>query len=293
MERYDIVFVGQMGIGTVIPFEGPPFVVFGSPVLFSAMAASCLKKRIAVVTTISESDTHLLGPMKMAGIDLYVQPGETVQYRVVFPTANIDERKAYRVKGETHITTIPPFDPCLLHLCCIDIREVQLNLLRSLKARGFRLSVDMQGLMLQPDHKTGVIRLEDVPEKQEILSMVDFVKLDTVEAQTLTGTNILNDQAGILEEWGGSETVITCSEGVLARHRGKTTFEKFTNTSAHGRMGRGDTVIGSYIARRLDYPIEDSLRFAAALASLKMESAGPFSGSLKDVIERMNNPFRA
>jgi sugar/nucleoside kinase (ribokinase family) len=54
-------------------------------------------------------------------------------------------------------------------------------------------------------------------------------------------------------------------------------------------MGRGDTVMGSYLARRLDHSVENSLRFAVALASIKMESTGPFTGSLDDVIERMNN----
>jgi len=52
-------------------------------------------------------------------------------------------------------------------------------------------------------------------------------------------------------------------------------------------MGRGDTIMGSYLARRLDNSVEDSLRFAAALTSIKMESAGPFTGSIEDVIDRM------
>ncbi len=46
MNRYDIVFLGQMGMGTVIPFEGSPFLVLGSPVLFAAVAASCLEKEL-------------------------------------------------------------------------------------------------------------------------------------------------------------------------------------------------------------------------------------------------------
>ena len=56
-------------------------------------------------------------------------------------------------------------------------------------------------------------------------------------------------------------------------------------------MGRGDTFFGAYLARRLDHSVEDSLRFAAALTSIKMESTGPFSGSLEDVIERMDGIF--
>lgn len=287
MNRYDIVFVGQMGMGTVIPFEGSPFPVLGSPVLFAAVAASCLGKRIAVVTTISKDDEYLLEPIKMAGIDLYVQPGETVKYRIVFPNTNVDERQVFQVKSGSQIDKMPSFEPCLLHLCCMGPRDAQLDLMGALKARGFRLSVDMQGFMLQADHETGAVRLESVPEIKEILGMADFVKLDVMEAQTLTETDVMSDQAENLENWGGSETVITYSEGVLARREGITSFAKFTNRSTQGRMGRGDTVIGSYIARRLDHSVEDSLRFAAALASIKMESIGPFKGSLDDVVERM------
>jgi len=288
MDRYDIIFIGQMGMGTIIPFEGFPFVESGSPVLFAAIAASCLGKRIAAVTTISESEAYLLEPLRTAGVDLFVQPGETAQYRVVFPTANVDERQSFLIRGGGRIDEIPPFEPCLVHLCCIGFPEFQLDLMRSLKAKGFRLSVDMQGFVLQEDHKTGAFRLGDVPEKKEILSMADFIKLDAAEAQTLTGTDVLKRQAVILEDWGNSEIIITSSEGVLARIKGETTFAKFTNRSARGRMGRGDSVMGSYLARRLDHSVEDSLRFAAALTSIKMESPGPFTASVDDVIERMD-----
>ncbi len=293
MNRYDIVFIGHLGTGIIVPFEGSPFVEQGSPVLFAPIAASCLGKRIAAVTKISESEEYLLEPLKAAGIDLFVEPGEITRYRVVFPTANVDQRQAFLIKGGEHfaIRDIPPFEACLIHLCCMGVREFQLDLMRALKARGFRLSVDMQSFVLQADDETGVVQLKDVPEKKEILDMADFVKLDAMEAKTLTGTEVLQDQADRLEDWGSSETIITSSEGALARSKGKTTFAKFTNRSTRGRMGRGDTVMGSYLARRLDHSVEDSLRFAAALASIKMESAGPFTGSLNDVIERMDSSF--
>jgi sugar/nucleoside kinase (ribokinase family) len=293
MNHYDIVCIGQMGMLTIVPFEGSPFVEPGSPVLFAAIGASCLGKRIAAVTRISESEEYLLEPMKTAGIDLFVQPGEINQSRVVFPTADVDQRQLFRIKvGEPFASSdIPPFEPCLIHLCCIGVREVQLDLMRALKARGFRVSVDMQSFVLQADDGTGAVHLKDVPEKKEILAMAHFVKLDAVEAKILTGADILQDQADMLEDWGSSETIITSSEGALARSKGRTAFVKFTNRTTRGRMGRGDTLMGSYLARRLDHSVEDSLRFAAALTSIKLESTGPFRGSLDDVIERMDRSF--
>lgn len=294
MDHYDIIFVGQIGICSIVPFEGSPFAESGTPVLFAAMAASRLGKRIAAVTTTSVSEEHLLEPMRVAGIDLFVQPGEIAEMRIIFPTPNVDTRQVFVIKSgaRLHIDDIPPFEPCLVHLCCIGDREFQLDLMRAFKLRGARVSVDMQGFVLQADKETGAVRLKDVPEKKEILSIADFVKLDAAEAQTLTGADDLQDQARILEDWGGSEIVITSSEGVLARNKGQATFVRFTKSSVRGRMGRGDTVMGSYLARRLDHSVEDSLRFAAALTSIKMESSGPFTGSLEEVIERMNGPLQ-
>ena len=293
MNHYDIVFVGQMGTGTVVPFKGFPFVVLGSPVLFAAIAASSLGKRIAAVTKVSESEEYLLKPMKAVGIDLFVRPGEVGEIRIVFPTVDVDERESFVVKdvASLSIDDIPSFEPCLVHLCCFGVRKSQLDLMQALKTLGFRLSIDMQGLVFQTDDATGAVNLRDVPEKKEIISIADFVKLDAMEARTLTGTEVLQDQADILEDWGSSETIITSSEGVLARNRGKDTFARFTNKGTRGRMGRGDTVMGSYLARRLDHSVEDSLRFAAALTSIKMETPGPFAGSVEDVLKRMDEGF--
>ena len=186
---------------------------------------------------------------------------------------------------------VPPIEPCLIHLGGLSDHEFTLKFLQTLKARGFRLSVDIQSFVWQVDDRTQLIHWRDVPEKHEILRMVDFIKLDVKEAATLTGTDVLEDQAEILEEWGSPETIITCSNGALARNERKTTFAKFTNRSTQGRTGRGDTFSGAYLARRLDHSVEDSLRFAAALTSIKMESIGPFIGSLDDVIKRMGDPL--
>ena len=293
MNHYDIVFMGHLATGTIVPFEGSPIVERGGPAFFGPIAASCLTKRIAAVTRIAESEGQLLEPLKAAGIDLFVQIRETAQIRVVHPNGNVDERQIFLIErgGYFCIDDMPPIEPCLIHLGGLSDHEFPLEFLRALRARGFRLSVDMQSFLWQVDDQTRVIRLGDVTEKQEILRMVDFAKLDVMEAKVLTGTDVLQDQAGILEDWGSSETVITCSDGVLARSNGKTTFARFTNRRIQGRIGRGDTFSGAYLARRLDHSVEDSLRFAAALTSIKMESTGPFRGSLEDVIERMDDPF--
>jgi hypothetical protein len=42
------------------------------------------------------------------------------------------------------------------------------------------------------------------------------------------------------------------------------------------------------MVRRLEHGPAEALKFAAALVSIKMETPGPFHGTLADVLVRMN-----
>ncbi len=286
MNSFDIVFIGHVTIDEIEAGEGAACGVPGGAPFFGAHAASCTGKKIAVVTRMAREDDHYLASLKDVGVDIYLQPvAETTRMRVVHPTGNVDERMMYQTKnaGFFSLEDLPPLEPCLAHIGGLTDREFALEFMHGLRQLGFRLSVDMQSFVRQVGAETGVINFRDVPGKKRIVSIVDMVKLDVVEAEILTGTADLEQAAGIVEKWGCPEIIITRSDGVLARHKGRTHFERFTNRNSQGRTGRGDTTTGAYLARRLDHGVEESLKFAAALASIKMEARGPFRGSLEDV----------
>jgi sugar/nucleoside kinase (ribokinase family) len=132
-----------------------------------------------------------------------------------------------------------------------------------------------------------VIKYSDVADKKEIAALMNKLKLDIVEARILTGTDDLEKAAIIIESWGCPEVLITKSDGVLARVKGRTYYERFSNSNVSGRTGRGDTTFAAYLSQRLDHEVAESLKFAAALVSIKMESPGPFSGTLEDVYKRL------
>lgn len=117
--------------------------------------------------------------------------------------------------------------------------------------------------------------------------MIEIIKLDVAEAKALTGTDDPVKAASIIDDWGCSETIITNSKGVLAYKEGERYFAEFSNKSVQGRTGRGDTTIGAYLARRINHSVEESVKFTAALVSIKMETEGHFTGTIKDVLARM------
>jgi len=289
--KYDITFIGHMCYDEIIPFGGKARVAPGSAVLCGAMVAARVGKKVAVVTKMAKKDESILQPMKDIGIDTYLIPSEETSYnRVLHESENVDERTMTLIRsaGLISINDVPTLDSMCVHLAGISDTEFDMPLMKGLKSRNFAsLSADMQSFVRHVDPITKNHEFSDVSDKKEIAAMMDKLKLDIVEARLLTGTDDLEKAAIIIESWGCSEIVITQSEGVLARVKGKTYYEKFSNNSVAGRTGRGDTTFAAYLSHRLDHEVPESLKFAAALVSIKMETPGPFRGTLEDVIKRL------
>ena len=289
-DLYDIAFIGHTCFDEVIPYQGAPRVAPGSAVLCGALAAARVGKSVAVVTRMSPRDQIILESLQQNGVAIHVIPSaETTYMKVVHPSADVDERQIYQLKnaGFFSLDDLPPMAACHVHLAGITDQEFSLDFIVGIKKRGYRLSADMQSFVRQVDPISHSIAFRDVPSKKEIIRYLDTVKLDIVEAKVLTGTDDLAKAALMLEVWGCSEVIITQAEGALARVRGETFYEKFSNRSVVGRTGRGDTMFAAYLARRLDHDVASSLKFAAALVSIKMETPGPFNGTLDDVLVRM------
>ena len=290
MAKYGITFIGHMCYDEVIPYGGEPIIAPGSAVLCGAMVTARIGVKTAAVVKMSLDEEQINQPMKDLGVDVYVIPADCTTYsRVLHKSENIDERDItlVRTAGLIRIEDVPELDSQYVHLAGISDSEFDMTLIDALKARGLRLSTDMQSYVRQITPVTHEINFGDVKDKKEIVSRMDMVKLDIVEARVLTGTDNLEQAALIVESWGCPEILITHSEGVLARVNGVTYYEKFSNNSVIGRTGRGDTTFAAYQAWRLEHDVPEALKFAAALVSIKMETYGPFRGTLEDVLTRI------
>ena len=290
-KKYDITFVGHMCYDEIKHFGQEAKVAPGSAVLCGAMVAARVGKKVAAVVKMSPKDEEILQPMKDLGIDCYLIPSEETSYnRVVHESENMDERTMTLIKsaGLIDIKDVPELDSTCVHLAGISDTEFDMALMKGLKARNYpSLSVDMQSFVRHINPVTKNHEYSDVADKKEIAAMMDKLKLDVLEAKLVTGTDDLEKAAIIIESWGCSDIMITQSEGVLARVNGKTYYEKFSNNNVSGRTGRGDTTFVAYLSHRLDHGITESVKFAASLVSIKMETPGPFSGTLEDVYKRL------
>ena len=290
MKTYDVVFIGHMSHNDIIPFKGAPKSTSGGAVFFAAMTAAVLGKSTGLITKFEEKDKTFLSPLTEKGVDVFAIPAEvTTQLKLTHLSENMDLREIYQEKSAGPITMeeMPEIKARLIHLCPVTGEDFTFDLMKGLQERGYALSIDMQGSVRFLDPVTRKIHFRDAPRKKEMLEIAEKVKLDAVEAELLTGTDDLEKAALILEEWGSRETMITRSDGVLLRYAGKTYMERFSNQRLLSRTGRGDTTFTAYICRRMDHDALDSLKFATALASIKLENPGPFNGTVEEVLLRM------
>ena len=174
----------------------------------------------------------------MPGVDTFLIPSEVTTYsRVLHYSANVDERKLTLVKsaGLISISDVPNLASTCVHLAGISDTEFDMALMKGLKSRGYSLSTDMQSFVRHVMPLTHDIEYSDVANKKEIAAMMDKLKLDIVEAKILTGTDDLEKAGMIVESWGCPEILITHAQGVLARVKGKTFYEKFSNSNIVGQ----------------------------------------------------------
>ena len=295
MSKFDLTFVGHMCYDEIVPFEGEGYIAPGSAVLQGAMAAARIGMNTCVVTRYAAKDDHIMDSLRENGVRVMaIEAPETSWMYVGHPTANVDEREMIlrHNAGAFTLEEMPRLETSWLHMAGISNQEFSLEFIKGLKSMGYHLSVDLQSFVRQAHPVTRKVSYGDDARKQEIVSLMERVKLDVVEAEILAGSKDLEEASGIIAGWGCPEVVITRSEGVLANYKGLIMWEPFTNTSVIGRTGRGDTTFAGYLAARLTEDPGYALRFAASLVSLKMESRGPFSHSREEVEERMKKDGR-
>lgn len=281
MKRYDIAFIGHMCFDEIIGLDGKPSIAPGSAVLCGAMAAVKAGAKVIVYTKMSPQDDYILDDLRKEGVETRIIPSaETSHMRVEHLNGSVDNRRMTLIHnaGYIKLCDLPGIEAGWVHLAGISDQEFSPDLIYGIKEKfGCKLSADMQSFVRQVSPVTREVNFADVADKKKIISQMDMIKLDNVEAWWLTKEKDLEKAALILEDFGCNEIVITSADGVLARAGGKTYFEKFNSRSLIGRTGRGDTTFAAYLASRLNNGCEYALRFAAALVSIKMESPGPFS----------------
>ncbi len=286
-ETADIVILGHLA-RDIIEIDGTSYTSLGGAVYYGGIAGSHMGLKIIVITRLKQEDFPLLEVFKKNGIRYFANPSkETSGLRNIYSSKNMEFR-GYQPLGFAGLFNkedIPEFKslPKFFVLGNIVVGEVDLELLEYIKNKFNNVCLDIQGFIRFRDHGKVFYSTISQKEMKEIISHVDVLKLDQTEAEILTNSQNITQAAKKLAEFGPNEILITHEKGVSVFTSNAKFRFPWKNFKSVGRTGRGDTAFISYLGSRLKKKPEESLKFAAALTSLKLESPGPFNLPLNQV----------
>jgi sugar/nucleoside kinase (ribokinase family) len=288
-KRYDMVTIGHI-TDDILDDRGSVTRFIGGAAFFSSFAAKKSGAELLVVTKLAQKDFGLLYGLNEQGIEVIALPSaETTSIENVFESEDVDQRKV-RLLSQAEpfrLEEIPEVRTEIFNLAGLFNGEIPPEIIRSL-SRKARVGLDLQ-CMLRTSRE-GSFSWMDWPGKREYLPHITYLKADSLESRVITGTEDRREAARLLNEWGASEVLITHSREVIL-YDGQTMYSApFDPSNLSGRTGRGDTCFAAYMTWRLNHGSEEALQYAAALTSIKMETPGPFQGTVDEVLQRMERP---
>jgi len=288
---FDIAFLGHYTKDTIVSAQGTR-VVDGGAFNYGSHAAIRMGLKVAAITRLAQEDFRVVDELQGLGVHVFAKatPCSTC-LRLEYPSSNPDERVIYIT------SSAGPFGPseavdisAKAFVIGASVRgEVPVEVIQELRKKETLISVDLQGFIRVV--RDGKLVFEPWPEKEKVLSMVDVLKTDAVEAELLTGEKDIRVAAKKIALWGPREVVLTHRDGILVYDGDAFCETDFYPEKLVGRSGRGDTCVASYVARRLNGSPSEAILWAAALTSLKMEAEGPFKRDSREVEELIRRRY--
>ncbi|MHA1914336.1 MAG: hypothetical protein ACW986_12825 [Promethearchaeota archaeon] len=293
-ESADIVIIGHLA-KDIIEIDEKSSPSLGGVVYYGGIAGAHMGLKITVITRLSQDDFPSLQVFKRSGVKYYAYPSaETSGLKNIYSSKNMEFRDYHPLgfAGLFKKEEIPDIKTKFFVIGPIMAGEIDLELLKYIKKKyPENLCIDMQGFIRFRNESKVFYSPIPIEKKREILSNVSVLKVDQTEAETLTDQKNFSKAAEDLLTFGPKEILITHEGGISLFSNSESFNFAWKNQDSLGRTGRGDTAFISYLGSRITQSPCESLKFAAALTSLKMELPGPFALPLYQVTSLIRKEY--
>ena len=291
MDRIEIICIGHITHDKVVTPRSVVHMAGGTAFYFSN-AVSRLPLHYKLVTALAPADMDYVAELRTRGIDVTVLPSAgTVFFENIY-SENQDNR-TQRVIGQADPFTaeqVQDIDAAIFHLGPLLAGDIPVEVIRSLAAKG-KVSLDAQGYLREVVGEN--VHAIDWAGKIEALRYVHTLKVNESEMAVLTGQNDVRKGAMLLAGWGVKEVIITLGSMGSVIYCQKTFYTipaYIPNIAVIDATGCGDTYMAGYLYQRVKgASIQVAGEFAAAMATLKIEGSGPFTGSQDDVLSLLSS----
>ena len=287
---YDICCIGHITLDKVVTTKGEKHMAGGTSFYFSN-ALQNMDVHYCLITALGESEMHFIKDMRANGIAINVLPSTYTVYFENIYSHNLNHRtqRVLQTADSFTVEQLKDTDAAIFHLGPLLANDMPLELIKVLAKRG-RVSLDAQGYLREVNNQN--VCAVDWADKKEALQYIEILKAGENEMEMLTGCKDVCRGAKMLSEWGVKEVVITLgSQGsVIYANNIFYNIPAYIPTAEIDATGCGDTYMAGYLYQRIKgASLQAAGEFGAGMASLKIESSGPFTGTKEQVIAHMAN----
>ncbi|QEC76837.1 PfkB family carbohydrate kinase [Mucilaginibacter ginsenosidivorax] len=282
---YDICCVGHITLDKVVTPRVTAHMAGGTSFYFSN-AIRNMDVSYTLVTTLAESEMVVVEKLRAKGINVNACAcGLSVYFENIY-SENQDHRTQRVLQKANPFTVeqLQEIDAQIFHLGPLLADDMPVELIKELNSRG-KVSLDVQGYLRKVEDKN-VVAI-DWADKREALQYIDILKANEHETEVLTGSKDIHEGARILADWGVKEVVLTLGSMGSVIYTGGVFYNipAYKPSAVVDATGCGDTYMAGYLYQRIKgESFQQAGEFAAAMASFKIESSGPFTGTEDDVL---------
>ncbi len=282
---YDICCIGHITSDKIVTPKAIDYSPGGTAWYFS-YAVQQLDIKYLLVTAIADNELNYVNQLRERGNNIQViHSTNTVYFENIYGN-NPDDRiqnvlhKADPFKSND-LTNI---NAQIFHLGPLLADDIPVEMIKQLAVKG-RVSLDVQGYLRKVINNK--VYATAWINKNDALPYISILKADVAELKALTGCHNTEDGIKQLADYGIKEIVITNgSKGSIIYADGILyDISAYQPKIIVDATGCGDTYKAGYLYRRIKNDnIQQAGEFAAAMAALKMENSGPFTGTENDVM---------
>lgn len=266
----------------------------GGAVYYQSSVLSNLDVNVTAVITLSNEDKELLNvfPQDVDIIPIFFD--KTMKFENIYPDNNTNNRiqKATipenPIKPENLPEDIESYDAVLL--CPLYPSDIPIETIEHISNYNIPIYMGAQGYLreLNDNH----IILKPWNNFEKFLRLIKMFFIDETEAKVMTGKHNLSQIGEELSNFGPQEVIITCGDrgAIIYSSINKCTYKipAFTPLQTADPTGLGDTYMAAYARKRMETSnLETCGIFAAMVATMKLEKAGPFQGNITTVNKRL------
>jgi sugar/nucleoside kinase (ribokinase family) len=288
--KYGVCCIGHITLDKVVTTKETVYMPGGTAFYFSNAIAG-MDIRYGLVTALAPKEMPAVDVLREKQIDVKVLPSEHTLYFENIYCESQDHRiqRVIQQADPFSFEHISDIKADIFHLGPLLASDISADLIKALSEKG-RISLDVQGLLRKVENKN--VYPVDWLLKKEVLPFVHFLKANEYEMEVLTGQSDVYESARILASWGVEEVIITLgSKGsIIYRDHILYSIPAFQPLFVKDATGCGDTYMAGYLSQRIKgVAIQEAGAFAAAMATLKIQTSGPFTGTREDICAFLEN----